>query len=480
MTSTFVGVHTIQDIPTIEPIIPGTPIEFPQINRQRPQGHKRGCSLQVEQILVVLDLGRDNRIQSVIFSGTSLVGQLTRSDLTGAGKLKNAFATINNTMIAVVTGSHGLIGSEASKFFANKGFTIVGFDNNMRAYFFGKEASTERNFQRLNVELGSAYVHHNVDIRDYSAIERIFGQHRNDIKLVIHAAAQPSHDWAAREPFTDFGVNATGTLNLLEATRKHCAEAVFIFTSTNKVYGDTPNNLPLVEHDERWEIDSSHPHARHGIPESMSIDQSKHSIFGVSKVAADVMVQEYGQYFGMKTGVFRGGCLTGPAHSGAELHGFLSYLVLCAVQKKPYTIFGYKGKQVRDNIHSKDLISAFWHFYRHPRGGQVYNMGGSRHSNVSVLEAIRMITELSGSQIEYTISDNARIGDHIWYISDVRKFQTHYPDWKHEYDIPMILGEMIQAAGGSLQQEYDYRTTRGRAGKSDVSVRSGPHAGPEE
>ncbi|MES2315490.1 MAG: NAD-dependent epimerase/dehydratase family protein [Patescibacteria group bacterium] len=348
--------------------------------------------------------------------------------------------------IALITGSNGLIGSESAKFFAQKGFNIVGIDNDMRAYFFGKEASTEKNLRKLEQELGEKFKPHDADIRDYSKIENIFSKYGKDIKIVIHTAAQPSHDWAAREPFTDFGVNALGTLNILEATRKYCPDAVFIFTSTNKVYGDTPNDLPLIEKEERWEIDPNHPFALRGIDESMSIDQSKHSIFGASKVAADVMVQEYGRYFKMKTGVFRGGCLTGPAHSGAELHGFLSYLVLCAVNKKPYTIFGYKGKQVRDNIHSHDLVNAFWQFYENPRSGEVYNMGGSRHSNVSVLEAIRLIKELSGHELEYSLSDEARSGDHIWYISDVQKFKNHYPGWKYEYDITTILKEIINAA----------------------------------
>ncbi|KKQ66361.1 MAG: hypothetical protein US86_C0006G0041 [Candidatus Daviesbacteria bacterium GW2011_GWA2_38_24] len=346
----------------------------------------------------------------------------------------------------IITGSNGLIGSEAAKFFAKKGFDIVGIDNDMRAYFFGKEASTEKNLQKLKNELREKYEYHNVDIRNYDKIENIFSKHGKNIEIIIHTAAQPSHDWAAREPFTDFGVNATGTLNLLEATRKYCSNAVFIFTSTNKVYGDTPNNLPLVEKEERWEVDPSHPFSTYGIDESMSIDQSKHSIFGASKVAADVMVQEYGRYFGMKTGVFRGGCLTGPAHSGAELHGFLSYLVLCAVNKKPYTIFGYKGKQVRDNIHSYDLVNAFWHFFKNPREGEVYNIGGGRFSNISVLEAIRIIKELSGHELKYTLSNEARSGDHVWYISDVRKFQNHYPEWKYKYDIRTIIKEIISAA----------------------------------
>jgi CDP-paratose 2-epimerase len=346
---------------------------------------------------------------------------------------------------AIITGSAGLIGSEAAKFFDQQGFNIIGIDNDMRAYFFGESASTNWNKIKLEQNLKN-YAHYNIDIRNYADIEKIFAEHSSDIKLVVHTAAQPSHDWAVKEPFTDFGVNATGTLNLLEATRKYCPAAVFVFTSTNKVYGDTPNFLPLVEKEERWEIAEDHPFYEHGIDESMSIDNSKHSIFGASKVAADIMVQEYGKYFGMKTGIFRGGCLTGPAHSGAELHGFLAYLVLCAVNNKHYTIFGYKGKQVRDNIHSKDLINAFWEFYKQPREGEVYNMGGARFSNVSMLEAIRIIKEIGGYTLNYSLHDTARSGDHIWYISDVRKFQQHYPNWKLEYDIHVILKEMIKVA----------------------------------
>ena len=345
----------------------------------------------------------------------------------------------------IVTGSGGLIGSEAAKFFHEQGYRIIGIDNDMRAYFFGESASTEWNKQKLESSLKN-YVHYNTDIRDYPAIEKIFSDHSSSIAGVIHTAAQPSHDWAAKEPFTDFGVNATGTLNMLEATRLYCPGAVFIFTSTNKVYGDTPNFLPLVEKETRWEIDASHPFYEHGIDETMSIDNSKHSIFGASKAAADIMVQEYGKYFGMNAGIFRGGCLTGPAHSGAELHGFLAYLILCTVNNKPYRVFGYKGKQVRDNIHSKDLISCFWEFFKAPRQGEVYNMGGSRFANISMLEAITMIEEISGQKLNYTILDEARSGDHIWYVSDVRKFQQHYPNWKFEYDMRRTIEEMIAAA----------------------------------
>tara|TARA_B110000908_G_C10232539_1_gene441404 strand:- start:955 stop:2004 length:1050 start_codon:yes stop_codon:yes gene_type:complete len=345
--------------------------------------------------------------------------------------------------IAIVTGSGGLIGSEACKSLDKEGFTVVGVDNDMRAYFFGKEASTQSNNQQL-VETLNNYISRNVDIRDMDAINALFAEFGSDVTLVVHTAAQPSHDWAAKEPLTDFNVNANGTLHLLEATRNHSPEAVFIFTSTNKVYGDTPNRLPLVELDTRWEIEESHAY-NIGIDENMSIDHTKHSLFGASKVAADVLVQEYGRYFGMKTAVFRGGCLTGPAHAGAELHGFLAYLMKCIVEKKPYRIFGYKGKQVRDNIHCNDLVSAFLHFYKKPRCGEVYNIGGSRHSNCSMLEAIAIGEELSGNKLDYTYLEDNRVGDHIWYISDVRKFQAHYPDWKYQYNQRDILGEIYKA-----------------------------------
>ena len=347
--------------------------------------------------------------------------------------------------VVIVTGSAGLIGSEAARFFHDKGFDIVGIDNNMRAYFFGQSASTATVKESLVRELKN-YTHYDCDIREFESINNVFSKYAKDIVLVVHTAAQPSHDWASKEPFTDFTINANGTLNLLEATRKNCENAVFIFTSTNKVYGDLPNTLPLIETPERWEVVTAHPFAQHGIDETMSIDQSKHSLFGVSKVAADVLVQEYGRYFQLKTAVFRGGCLTGPVHQGAELHGFLAYLVLCNVQNKPYTIFGYKGKQVRDNIHSKDLISAFWNFFQKPRTAEVYNMGGSRHSNISMLEAIRKIEDISGKKMKYSLSETARSGDHIWYVSDVRKFQSHYPGWSYSYNMDMILSEMVAVA----------------------------------
>lgn len=346
--------------------------------------------------------------------------------------------------IAIVTGSAGLIGSEASKFFAEEGFEVIGVDNDMRREFFGDEASTRWNRDRLQRELGARYTHESLDIRDDAAIEGLFKRYGAAIELVIHTAAQPSHDWAARAPKVDFGVNAQGTLNLLEATRQHCPQAVFIFTSTNKVYGDTPNQLPLTEHATRWEIDPTHTYAE-GIREDMSIDQSMHSLFGVSKVAADVLVQEYGRYFDMPTVCFRGGCLTGPSHSGAKLHGFLAYLMKCTVTGEPYSVFGYKGKQVRDNIHSADLIRAFYSFYRNPRTAAVYNIGGGRHSNCSMLEAIDLCQQISGRDLDWTYEEGNRAGDHIWWVGDLTRFQTDYPDWSLRYDVPEILQEIYDA-----------------------------------
>jgi CDP-paratose 2-epimerase len=346
--------------------------------------------------------------------------------------------------VAIITGSAGLIGSEAVKFFSDKFDVVAGIDNNLRKYFFGEDGSNEWNQSRLREE-HSNYRHHDIDIRDAGALEKLFREYNKEIGLVLHTAAQPSHDWAAKEPFTDFTVNANGTLNMLEMTRKFCPEAVFIFTSTNKVYGDTPNRLPLREMESRWEIDGSHPYYSKGIDEQMSIDHSKHSLFGASKVAADILVQEYGRYFGMKTGVFRGGCLTGPNHSGAKLHGFLSYLMKCAIIGDRYTIFGYKGKQVRDNIHSYDLVNMFWHFYNDPRPGEVYNAGGGRHSNCSMLEAIGLCERITGNKMNYTYQEDNRIGDHIWWISDVTRFKTHYPQWNWKYDLTDILTEISEA-----------------------------------
>jgi CDP-paratose 2-epimerase len=352
--------------------------------------------------------------------------------------------------VAVVTGSSGLIGSETAKFLHEKGLDVVGIDNNFRKYFFGPDGSTEWNTAELRQSL-KRFTHFPIDVRDQGAVDKVFSELNKDISLVIHTAAQPSHDWAAKEPFTDFSINANGSLVMLEATRRFAPDATFIFTSTNKVYGDTPNELPLIEKETRWELDPKHRWAEHGIDESMSIDQSKHSLFGASKLAADVLTQEYGRYFGMKTGTFRGGCLTGPAHSGTELHGFLSYLVKCVVTGRLYTIYGYKGKQVRDNIHSHDLVSAFWEFYQKPRAGAVYNIGGSRHSNCSMIEAIRIAEQLTGQKMNYDLTDQHRSGDHIWWISDVRKFQADYPNWSYQYDQQSILREIVEATQERVQ-----------------------------
>lgn len=346
--------------------------------------------------------------------------------------------------LALVTGSTGLIGSESVKFFCARDFKVIGIDNNFRAYFFGPEASTEWNRRLLEEKYPKGYIHYSIDIRDYQTLEGVFKNNKFD--LIIHTAAQPSHDWAAREPLTDFSINAAGTLNLLELTRLYSPDAPFIFTSTNKVYGDLPNELPLEEKETRWEIKENHRYWR-GIDETMSIDDSTHSLFGASKIAADILTQEYGKYFGMKTVAFRGGCLTGPAHSGAVLHGFLAYLVKAVANGIPYTIFGYKGKQVRDNIHSYDLVNAFYHFYKNPKGGGVvYNMGGSRHSNISMIEAVAKTEKILKKKGTITYSNKNRIGDHIWYISDVTKFKTDYPEWNYKYDGDMILEELCKRA----------------------------------
>lgn len=346
--------------------------------------------------------------------------------------------------ICIITGSSGLIGSESVRFMADKFDKIIGIDNNMRQNFFGEDASTQWNTKRLIDEVNN-FEHCALDIRHQEDIENLFSKYNEDIKLIVHTAAQPSHDWAAKAPFTDFTVNANGTLNLLENTRLHCPKATFIFTSTNKVYGDTPNFLPLIELEKRWEIDESHPYYENGIDEKMSIDQTKHSLFGASKVAADVLTQEYGKYFEMNTGIFRGGCLTGPNHSGTKLHGFLSYLMKCAITGDHYTVFGYKGKQVRDNIHSWDLVNMFWHFYKNPKQGEVYNAGGGRHSNCSMQEAIEICESITGKKMNYNYSDKNRIGDHIWWISDTSKFKKHYPNWDWKYNINDIMTQIFEA-----------------------------------
>jgi CDP-paratose 2-epimerase len=345
--------------------------------------------------------------------------------------------------VVVVTGSAGLIGSESTRFFCDRGFRVVGIDNDMRSKLFGSDASTAWNRDRL-LERFPNYAHHDIDIRDAEAVRRVFAEYGSDIKLIIHAAAQPSHDWAVKDPFTDFSINANGTLVLLESARSICPEANFIFCSTNKVYGDRPNDLPLEEHALRWEIAEAHPY-HVGIDESMSIDDCKHSLFGASKLAADVLVQEYGRYFGMRTAVFRGGCLTGPDHSGTQLHGFLSYLMKCTMTGEPYSVFGYKGKQVRDNIHSHDLVRAFSHFHEAPRVGQVYNIGGSRFSNCSMLEAIKMCEATCGKKLNWRYVETSRIGDHIWWISDNGKFREHYPGWALTYSIQDILEQIFTA-----------------------------------
>lgn len=343
--------------------------------------------------------------------------------------------------VVFVTGSGGLIGSESVKFFHKLGFTIVGIDNNMRKFFFGEEASTSWNIEYLKKNYPN-YIHYDADIRDDDAIQKIFQQYKNDLELIIHAAAQPSHDWAAKDPYTDYTINANGTLILLENTRKFKTGATFIHCSTNKVYGDTPNSLPLIEQKTRWEIEKSHKYYD-GITEDMSIDQCKHSLFGASKVAGDILVQEYGRYFDMKTAIFRGGCLTGPSHSGTQLHGFLSYLVKCNMTGTPYTIFGYKGKQVRDNIHSYDLVNSFYYFYKNPRVAEVYNIGGARHSNCSMLEAIEISEKVTGKKLNWTYSETNRIGDHIWWIGSVKKFQSHFPEWDFKYNIEDIITEIF-------------------------------------
>lgn len=340
---------------------------------------------------------------------------------------------------ALITGSAGLIGSESVKFFVDRGYRIIGIDNDMRRYFFGDEASIKWNNKLLEEKYKDHYIYYNVDIRNNNHVQEIFKKHKFDI--IIHTAAQPSHDWAAKEPFTDFTINAYGTFVILENYRKYSPEATFIFTSTNKVYGDRPNTLPLLELEKRYELPEDHKYYK-GIDESMNIDQSKHSIFGASKIAADIMVQEYGKYFGLLTGIFRGGCLTGPAHSGAQLHGFLAYLVKCIATGRKYIIFGYKGKQVRDNIHSYDLVNMFWHFHKKPRCGEVYNVGGGRHSNISILEATEKIEKILNKKAIYEYSEKNRIGDHIWYISDVSKFKSHYPNWDFNYNLEQILEEI--------------------------------------
>jgi CDP-paratose 2-epimerase len=343
--------------------------------------------------------------------------------------------------VAIVTGSGGLIGSESVKHFVEAGYDVVGLENDMRARFFGAEASTAHTTEMLARQYPQEFQTIEIDIRDADGVGGIFAERAGAIELVIHTAAQPSHDWAASDPQTDFGVNANGTLNLLEATRRHAPSATFVFCSTNKVYGDLPNHLPLVELEKRLELPQDHRYSR-GIDTTMSIDASTHSLFGVSKAAADLLVQEYGRYFDMPTVCFRGGCLTGPNHAGTQLHGFLSYLMRCTVTGEPYTVFGYGGKQVRDNIHAADMVAAFDAFHRAPRAAAVYNIGGGRQSNCSMLEAIDLCQEIVGRELSWSLGKDNRIGDHRWWISDLEPFQCDYPGWRITHDMRDILSQI--------------------------------------
>jgi CDP-paratose 2-epimerase len=339
-------------------------------------------------------------------------------------------------MKALVTGSGGLIGSECVRTLCDEGWQVTGIDNDMRAQFFGDQGTTRPVVQHMIRSLPT-YRHEAIDIRDRQSVRDVFQKERPD--FVIHTAAQPSHDKAASIPYDDFDVNAVGTLNLLVAARDFCKDSPFCFTSTNKVYGDRPNYLPLVEKDKRWD----YANGLDSIDENMSIDHCLHSVFGASKLAADVMCQEFGRYFQMPVGIFRGGCLTGPQHAAVELHGYLAYIVLCAVTGRPYTIYGYQGKQVRDQIHSHDVVRLFLHFYAKPRCGEVYNLGGGRRNSLSILETIDWLKD-AGFPLQYTYKDQARVGDHICYISDLTKVKGHFPDWKLEYDLDRILNELLQ------------------------------------
>ena len=345
--------------------------------------------------------------------------------------------------VVLITGSCGLVGSESVEFFISKGFDVIGIDNNSRLEFFGKDGDISWIRNNL-IKSYKNYKHKNTDIRNYSALEKIFQKYKNSIKLIIHSAAQPSHDWAKKRPFVDFNINALGTLNLLNLTKKYSYNAPFIFMSTNKVYGDNPNLLPLRELNSRWEILKKHKYFR-GINESMSLDNSIHSFFGASKCYADLIVQEYGKNEGLKTVCFRASCITGPNHSGAKLHGFLSYLVKTSLKRKKYYIFGYKGKQVRDNIHSHDLVECFWNYFKKPRVGEVYNIGGGRKSNCSVIEALNCVELLTSIKVKRIYHKANRIGDHIWYISDTKKFKKHYPKWKQKYNSMNIIEELIDS-----------------------------------
>ncbi len=344
---------------------------------------------------------------------------------------------------ALITGSTGLIGNESVRFLHDKGYKVIGVDNNLRKYFFGENGDTSPVKKELLADYPQ-YHHVDIDIRNYQQLEKVFFEHGQSIEVIIHAAAQPSHDWAAKEVFTDFEVNANGTLNLLELFRKYSANAVFIYMSTNKVYGDFTNKFNYIEEEYRWNLDRKSQYASLGFDETIPVDGSLHSLFGVSKLSADLLVQEYGRYYSLQTTCLRGGCLSGPTHKGAELHGFLSYLVKCAVTKKPYKVFGYKGKQVRDNLHSADLVEAFWEIIQKPGISQVFNVGGTMDSNISILEAIKYLNEV-GYKLKFEIENENRKGDHIWWISDMSKFKKQYPTWKVKRDSFQIIDETISA-----------------------------------
>ena len=343
--------------------------------------------------------------------------------------------------IVLITGSSGLVGSESVSFFSKKGFDVIGIDNNLRRFFFGDEGSTNKIKNDLLKE-NKKFKNYNIDIRNYSALEKIFTKYKKNISFIIHCAAQPSHDYAKDFPILDFNINAMGSLNLLELTKRYCPTAPFIFMSTNKVYGDNPNKLKIVEKKNRWELNQKDKYFK-GIDEKFSIDDCTHSFFGVSKTYADLIVQEYGKNVGLKTVCFRGGCLTGPNHSGTKLHGFLSYLVKISLTKKRYSLIGYKGKQVRDNLHSYDLVNSFWEFFKKPTKGEVYNMGGGRYSNCSIIEALDLVENISNIKIRRKIIKKPRVGDHIWYISNLTKFKKHYPNWKQKYNTKTIIEELV-------------------------------------
>ena len=344
--------------------------------------------------------------------------------------------------IALITGSCGLVGSESASFFSKKGFDIVGIDNNSRKSFFGKDGDISWVKKQLKKSIRK-YSHYNIDIRNYNSLKRIFLKYKNNIKVIIHCAAQPSHDWAKNNAFIDFDINAKGTLNILELTKLLIPDVPFIFMSTNKVYGDNPNKLPLIEKKTRWEIIKNHKYSN-GIDETMSVDNCTHSFFGASKTYADLIVQEYGKNIGLKTASFRAGCITGPNHSGAKLHGFLSYLVKASLKSKKYNLIGYKGKQVRDNIHSYDLVSCFWEFFKKPKRGEIYNTGGGRFSNCSIIEAINLVENLTKTRIKKKFIKQNRIGDHIWYISSMKKFKKDYPGWKQKFSTKKIISELVE------------------------------------